>query len=666
MQKIIVAFIALLFTYNSTAQDSIANFTTSIKDYTSKEKILVLHGVANKGIKILSIKYVPTLEVQTKITFDTSIKKYVQDSIIETGNAIILKGDDLDQFNITGYDSVTWQQKIILQPKDSIRITGTINYSYKDVDGGIKGGVYQISKQFFYSEITTTNTATLTDSENLKSKSIWGLFIAGLIAGLIGFISPCVYALVPVTVSMFLKKSKTPAQGRKNIFVYAFSILAIYTLIGVLTGVVIPETTIYTLSTHWIFNLIIFVLFVIFGMSFLGAFEITLPASWANKMDSKASTKSYTGIFFMAFTLVIVSFSCTGPFVGSLLATSFSNGKLGPALGMFGFGLGLAAPFAIFAIFPKLLTVLTKSGGWQNALKVTLGFIELALALKFLSNADGVKGWHLLDREIFLVIWIVLFILLGIYLLGKITFKLDSELPKNDFGISYLPVPRLLLAITSLCFALYMIPGLWGAPLNGIGGFLPAAGTQDFYLVNGSGSTSEASSKNVLPPNKYVAFLKKQEPAAALQNGFVIYYSYDETLAASKILKKPILIDFTGITCVNCRKFESAIWTNKAVAQVMKNDFVLLSLYVDHKEELNDTEKYFSPDMNQQINTTGERNIDLQKRLVNSYTQPNYVFIDNEGKLLYNQGYGYNPNQTPADFLAHMEKIKMEYKKRNP
>ncbi len=665
MPKIIVSFFAFLFAYNCIAQDSIANFTTSIKDNTNKEKILVIQAIVSKGIKILSTKYVPTLEVQTKITFDTSIKKYIQDSLIEEGNASTLMGDGLDEFKITAFDTVTWYQKIILQPKDSIRITGIVNYSYKDIDGGIKNSTYPISKQVFYSDITTSNTAILSDSENLKLKSLWGLFIAGLIAGLIGFISPCVYALVPVTVSMFLKKSKTASQGRKNIFVYAFSILAIYTLIGVLTGVVIPENTIYFLSTHWIFNLIIFVLFVIFGISFLGAFEITLPASWANKMDSKASTKSYTGIFFMAFTLVIVSFSCTGPFVGSLLATSFSNGKLGPALGMFGFGLGLAAPFAIFAIFPKLLTVLTKSGGWQNALKVTLGFIELALALKFLSNADAVKGWHLLDREIFLVLWIVIFILLGIYLLGKLTFKLDSELPKNDFGISYLPVPRLLLAITSLSFALYMIPGLWGAPLNGIGGFLPAAGTQDFYIVNSS-ANDHSNNKTVIPPTKYVAFLKKQEPAAALQNGFVIYYSYDEALAASKILKKPILLDFTGITCVNCRKFESAIWTNKEVAQVMKNDFVLLSLYVDHREELNDTEKYFSPYLNQQINTVGEQNIDLQKKLTNSNTQPNYIFVDNDGKLLYNQGYGYNPTQTAADFLAHMDKVKLEYKKRNP
>jgi thiol:disulfide interchange protein len=666
MQKFILAFVILFFTQQCTAQDSIVNFTYSIKDINSKEKLLLINATAQKGIKILSTKYIPTLEVQTKITFDTTIKKYLQDSATEIGNPIILKGDGLDEFNITSYDSVTWEQKIILQPKDSIRITGKINYSYKDVDGGIKSLETSISKQLFYTETNNSNSATLTDSENLKNKSLWGLFIAGLIAGLIGFISPCVYALVPVTVSMFLKRSKTAAQGRKNIFVYAFSILAIYTLIGVLTGVVIPETTIYNLSTHWIFNLIIFVLFVIFGISFLGAFEITLPASWANKMDSKASTKSYTGIFFMAFTLVIVSFSCTGPFVGSLLATSFSSGKIGPALGMFGFGLGLAAPFAIFAIFPKLLTVLTKSGGWQNALKVTLGFIELALALKFLSNADGIKGWHLLDREIFLVIWIVLFIVLGIYLLGKIKFKLDSELPKNDFGLEYLPVSRLLLAITSFCFALYMIPGLWGAPLNGIGGFLPAAGTQDFYLVNGGGSSNEIVNSKALPPSKYVSFLKRQEPAAAIENGFLIYYSYDEASAASKVLRRPLLIDFTGITCVNCRKFESAIWTNKEVAQVMKNDFVLLSLYVDHREELNDAEKYFSAALNQQINTTGERNIDLQKKLVNSNTQPNYVFIDNAGKLLFNQGYGYNPNQTPSDFLSHMEKIKLEYKKRNP
>jgi thiol:disulfide interchange protein len=669
MFKFLSLFIGLFFATNAIAQEApVAKFTTTVKDLSPTEKIVSITAKADKGIKIISTKFINAdLPVNTVISFDTATKRYIKDSIKELGVPMLLTGDGITEFKINAYDSVTWEQKITLNPKDSIRFKGEVIYYYQDATGAVNSANETISKQVFASAEVIKSTIPI--NKDLNDKSLLGLFIAGLIAGLIGFLTPCVYALVPVTISMFLKRSKTTTEGRNNVLVYALSILVIYTLIGLLTGIVIPETAIYKISTHWIFNLFIFILFIIFGVSFLGAFEISLPASWAGKMDKKANTKSYSGIFFMAFTLVIVSFSCTGPFVGSLLATSFTQGKLGPSLGMFGFGLGLAAPFAIFAIFPKLLTVLTKSGGWQNALKVSLGFIELALALKFLSNADGVKGWRLLDREIFLVLWIIIFILLGVYLLGKLRFKHDSELPKNDWGLEYIPVPRLILAMLSLCFALYMIPGLWGAPLKSISSFLPAAGTQDFNLLRNNGVAStgtHTSTETAQPPTRYVDFLKSQEPSAAIENGFEIYYDYKEALAASKKLKKPLLLDFTGITCVNCRKFEGAIWTNKEVAAIMKNDFVLASLYVDHKAELNDNEKYFSERLKQEITTLADFNIDLQLKLVNSNTQPNYVFVDNEAKLLYPTGYGYEPSESTKAFIERLELVKSEYKKRNP
>lgn len=669
MQKIVGFIISLLFLQNIIAQDKQpVQFDFTVKDVSGTEKILVIKAKGLNGAKIVSIQK-NAAEANTNFEWDSTITKYLKDSIKEIGNPTILKGADIEEFKVNAYDSVTWEQKLESPTNDTVRIKGKLNYLLrKSGEEGLPGDAEAISKQVFFTKDAVKKDAV--NPDDLQNKSLWGLFIAGFIAGLIGFISPCVYALVPVTVSMFMKRSKTKSQGRTNVLFYAASILIIYTLVGILTGIVIPKTAIYTLSTHWIFNLFIFVLFVIFGISFLGAFEIKLPNSWANKMDSKASTKSYSGIFFMAITLVIVSFSCTGPFVGSLLAASFSSGKIGPALGMFGFGLGLAAPFAIFAIFPKLITVLTKSGGWQNALKVSLGFIELALALKFLSNADGVMGWRLLDREIFLILWIIIFIVLGIYLLGKIRFKLDSDLPKNDWGLTYLPIPRLFFAMASFSFALYMIPGLWGAPLKMMAPFLPGAGTQDFNLLRhqevSSNNVSYTTGAKVNPPAKYVDFLHTQESAQAIENGFTTYFDYEEGLAAAKALKKPLLIDFTGITCVNCRKFESAIWSDPAVAASMKNDFVIASLFTDYREELNDNEKYESDRIEGKVNTVGEKNIDLQLKLINSNSQPNYVFVDNEGKLLHPNGYGYDPSKSASDFLNHLETVKTEFKKRNP
>ena len=335
---------------------------------------------------------------------------------------------------------------------------------------------------------------------------------------------------------------------------------------------------------------------------------------------------------------------------------------------MFGFGFGLALPFAIFAFFPSMLSSLGKSGGWQNALKVVLGFLELALALKFLSNADLDKGWRLLDREVFIVLWIVIFVLLGMYLLGKILFKNDSERPKNDFGIAYVSVPRLFLAIFSFGFAVYLVPGLWGAPLKAVSAFIPPMGTQDFNAIGGNNNLPAPAingANNITaakPPQKYVADLKKYEPGAAINNQLIIYYDYDEALAASKALNKPLMIDFTGIQCVNCREFESKIWIDPQVARLMKNDFVVASLFSDYNAELPDNEKKFSPLLNGKIETVGDKYEDLQQRLINASGQPNYVFVDNEGKLLIDGGYGYDATKGPKEFIAHLEKVKTLYK----
>ena len=627
---------------------------------------LKIKAVPSAGVHLFSIQKVSgDLPVNTSIQFDSASLKYTTDSIVEKGKAISGANSSLDNVVISYYtDSVSWFQKVKLSIGDSIRIKGRVNYYYQKGDR-IESGEVPISMQFQYQKKGTDELVD-NSSGSLQAKSMRALLIAGILAGLIGFLTPCVYALVPITISFFTKKSKTKLQGKKNALFYSISIILIYTLVGALVATVLPKNALNNLSTNWIFNMFLFGLFILFGASFLGAFEINLPSSWSNKIDSKAGVGSYSGIFFMALTLVIVSFSCTGNFVASLLGLSTASGKLAPIVGMFGFGFGLALPFAIFAFFPAMLSSLGKSGGWQNALKVVLGFLEIALALKFLSNADLDRGWRILDREVFIVLWVVIFVLLGMYLLGKILFKNDSERPKNDFGISYVSVPRLFLAIISFSFAVYLIPGLWGAPLKSVSAFVPPMGTQDFNMIGNQGgfpeSAFQVNTDNVAkPPQKYVTDLKKYEPGAAINNQLVIYYDYDEALAASKVLHKPLMIDFTGIQCVNCREFESKIWIDPVVGKLMKNDFVVASLFTDYNAELLDTDKKFSPLLNATIETVGDKNEDLQQRLINASGQPNYVFVNSDGKLLVDGGYGYDATKGPKEFTAHLQKVKGLY-----
>ena len=631
------------------------------------EFVLKIKAVTAKGVQIFSIQKVSDdLPVNTTIHFDSASLQYTSDSIIEKGIATTAPNLSLNNMEVSFFkDSVSWLQKIKLSYGDSIRIKGKINYYYQ-IGDRIESGEAPISMQFQYQN-EPPNELVANSTGSLQAKSMWALLLAGIFAGLIGFLTPCVYALVPITISFFTKKSKTKLQGKKNALFYSISIIIIYTLVGALVATVLPKNALNNLSTNWIFNMFLFALFILFGASFLGAFEINLPASWSNKIDSKASVGSYSGIFFMALTLVIVSFSCTGNFVASLLGLSTAAGKLAPIVGMFGFGFGLALPFAIFAFFPAMLSSLGKSGGWQNALKVVLGFLELALALKFLSNADLDRGWRLLDREVFIVLWIVIFVLLGLYLLGKIIFKNDSERPTNDFGLAFVSVPRLFLAIVSFSFAVYLIPGLWGAPLKAVSAFVPPMGTQDFNVIGNQENAlsipaTELNVENMAkPPQKYVADLKKYEPGAAINNQLVIYYDYEEALAASKVLHKPLMIDFTGIQCVNCREFESKIWIDPQVGKLMKNDFVVASLFSDYNAELADSEKKFSPLLNATIETVGDKNEDLQQQLIKASGQPNYVFVSGDGKLIMDGGYGYDATKGPKEFIAHLEKIKALY-----
>jgi len=498
-----------------------------------------------------------------------------------------------------------------------------------------------------------------------EQKSMLMVFFEALLGGILAVLTPCVYSMIPITVSFFTKRSKTRAEGIRNASYYSLSIVIIFTLLGVLISAVFGANALNTFSTNWIANLVFFAMFVVFGVSFLGAFEITLPSSWTNKTDSKANTKSFSGIFFMALTLVIVSFSCTGPIIGSLLVIAAKGGLMGPAIGMFGFSLGLALPFATFAIFPGMLNNIASSGGWLNQVKVVLGFVELALALKFLSNADLAMGWRLLDREIFIALWIVIFVLLGIYLLGKLKLSHDDENKKNVYGQEYVSIFKLFLAIASFTFAVYLLPGMFGAPLNGMSQFLPPLGTQDFVLsAKGGGSHNEESS-DVPKPVKYADVMKIYEPEAVKNLGLVTYFDYDEALAVAKKLKKPIFLDFTGINCVNCRKMETQVWSNPEVLKRMKNDFVVASLFCDfNRIDLPLNEQYFSKDLNAQVTTVGNKNADIQASKFGSEGQPYYFFVDEQGNKLADMGYGYNPDIDK--FVKHLDNVIANYKKLHP
>lgn len=514
--------------------------------------------------------------------------------------------------------------------------------------------------------IVKTDAAATNGTEKKESMSLIWLFLLSLGGGFLAVLTPCVYSMIPITVSFFTKRSKTREEGIRNAIYYALSIIIIFTVLGMAISAVFGVNALNNLSTNWIANLVFFALFMIFGISFLGAFEITLPSSWTNKTDSKANTKSFAGIFFMALTLVIVSFSCTGPIVGGLLVEASKNGIAGPALGMFGFSLGLALPFALFAVFPGLLNKMASSGGWLNQVKVTLGFIEIALALKFLSNADLARGWRLLDREIFIALWIVIFVLLGIYLLGKLKLSHDDANAKNVYGQEYVSIFKLFLAIACFSFSVYLLPGMWGAPLNGMSQFVPPMGTQDFVLGADNGGGGHAAVDNAGPkPVKYVEEMKIYEPEIVRKFGLVTYFDYDEALAAAKILKKPVMLDFTGINCVNCRKMESQVWSSPEVMKRLKEDFIIASLYCDYdKRELPKDQQYYSELLGSDIVTVGDKNEDIQATKFGANSQPFYFYVDENGNKLADKGYGYDPNV--SQFVEHLDKVKAKYKEMNP
>ena len=429
------------------------------------------------------------------------------------------------------------------------------------------------------------------------SKSLLAIFFAGFVGGLVALFTPCVWPIIPMTVSFFLKRSKDRSQGIRDAITYGIFIIVIYVTLGLLVTLIFGASALNALSTNAVFNIIFFLMLVIFAASFFGAFEITLPASWSNAIDSKAEkTTGLLSIFFMAFTLALVSFSCTGPIIGFLLVEISTTGSIiAPTMGMFGFAVALALPFTLFALFPSMLKSAPRSGGWMNSIKVVLGFIELALSLKFLSVADLAYGWGLLNRPTFLALWIVIFASLGFYLIGKLKFPHDDDLP-------YVSVPRYFLAMISFAFAIYMVPGLWGAPCKAVSAFAPPMYTQDFSL--------------------YVDEVEAE------------YHDYEQGMQAAMQAGKPVLVDFTGYGCVNCREMEASVWTDDKVRDIMREDYVLVSLYVDDKTPLAVPMEVVENGQKRTLKTVGDKWSFLQRYKFGANAQPFYVILDNEGNPL--------------------------------
>ncbi len=579
---------------------------------------------------------IPQAPPATTFTFKKDSSYTLLGKVKEVGN-VIQEFDKNFNMELKYYaDSVSFIQKVKLKTPGTT-VKGSLNFMScddtqclppKDVDFSFNLG--KVKPAATTAVIGTEKTISGKDKINIggRKKGLWGFFVLAFLGGLLGILTPCVFPMIPMTVSFFMKEGEEKSKGKMQALLYGISIIAIYTLIGSVLAVIAGPNIANWLSTNWLPNILFFLIFMVFAFSFFGMFEITLPHWAVNKSDQKADKGGFLGPVFMALTLVLVSFSCTGPIVGTILVESAGGQILKPIVGMFGFSLAFALPFTLFAFFPSWLSNLPKSGGWLNSVKVVLGFLELALGLKFLSIADQTYHWHILDREVYLALWIVIFFLLGLYLLGKIKFAHDSDVP-------HVTVPRLLLSIITFSFVMYMIPGMFGAPLKALAGYLPPQTTLDFdmgrivrenlQVYGGSGTANEP--KEICETPKYHEFLD-------LPHGLKGYFDYKQAVACSKKQNKPIFIDFTGHGCVNCREMEANVWSDPRVLKQLRNDYVILALYVDDKYKLPENEWIRSSYDNRMKKTLGKKDADFQITKFGVNAQPFYVLMDNQGNVL--------------------------------
>ncbi len=687
MKKTILSLLLSFISLTIFAQiQNPVKWTYSVENNGKEEATLVIKASIDKGWHLYSQFIGEGGPVPTSFRFDKSSNYTLVGKVNEIPKAKPIF-DEIFGMQVAWFESsATFKQKIKVSSGKDFKVNGALEFMVCDdkqclppdeveFSFDIKGVVNTSTITATETKTIDTATAPVTSVENIdtttktvdtsateetvltelseekkEADSIWFIFIQGFLFGFVALLMPCIFPMIPLTVSFFTKQSKTRAIGIRNALLYGLSIVVIYVGLGLGITVLLGASALNELSSDAVFNLIFFAVLVVFAASFFGAFEITLPSSWSTKADQKADKGGLVGIFFMAVVLAIASFSCTGPLIGTLLVDAANKGEyMGPFMGMLGFSLSLALPFTLFAIFPSWLNSMPKSGGWLNSVKVVLGFVELAFALKFLSNADMAYHWGILDREVFIVLWVVIFALLGMYLLGKLKFNHDSD-------VKHVSVTRLFLAILSLSFAVYLVPGLWGAPLKAVSGFLPHQGTQDFDLYSSqfAASSGEGNSTTTHVANK------KYADRLHAPLGIDAFFDYDEGMAYAKQVGKPVFLDFTGHSCTNCRKMENAVWPDAEVLNRLKNDFVVISLYVDDRTELPEDQKYVSKYTGKKVKTLGNRNVDLQVSKFNSNAQPLYVVTDADGNPL-NKPYGYN--EDIAAYIKFLDEGKNKFAK---
>ena len=642
-------FLALLMFVASAVYGQMADPVqiSTLIDVADKEATITFKATIESGWHLYSTNLPAGGPTSATVEFETLEGAELQGSLV-AGKGEIEKNDPIFDMKVRYYeDEATFTQKVKLLGGD-YRLQGYLRYgacndetclpptTYEfDIKGSVDGKSAPAAatsgkdaavaedaideEMFVLSPLWSPVAGELNAFDSVgtsdAARSGWLTFLLGFGGGLLALLTPCVWPIIPMTVSFFLKRAGNRGKALREAMLYGVSIVVIYLALGLAVTAIFGASALNALSTNALFNLLFFLLLLLFGASFLGGFELTLPSSWTNKVNSKAgSTTGVLSIFLMAFTLSLVSFSCTGPIIGFLLVEVSTGGSLfAPAIGMLGFALALALPFTLFALFPSMLKQVPRSGGWMNVVKVTLGFIELAFALKFLSVADLAYGWGILDREVFLALWIVLFALLGLYLLNVIRFPHDDDSERKT------TVPRFFLAVASLAFSLYMVPGLWGAPCKAVSAFTPPMWTQDFNLVD-------------------------NEVHAHFNN-------YDEGMEYARLSGKPVLLDFTGYGCVNCRKMEAAVWTDDRVAEMLRNDYVLITLFVDDKTPLQQPLTVVENGVERKLRTVGDKWSYLQRHKFGANAQPFYIPVDNEGTPLAGS-YSYNEDiQAYIDFL---------------
>ena len=654
--KKLLYFLLLFTVFNTTLNGQIlepVKWSTTVEKISDSDFDLVIKASIDKGWHLYAQSIPDDGPIPTTFSFQQ------QEDIFQlVGNPTEEKGvEDFDkvfEMNIKYFEnSATFKQRIRVLTSNNIEIVGTVEFmvcddmrclppTEEEIKFSVQGkagekqevNTSKDEKKIPETEKGKDQVVQKTKKEEKKSRGLLTIFIIAFFSGFAALLTPCVFPMIPMTVSFFTKQSKSRATGIKNAIIYGIAIIAIYVLLGSFVTGIFGADSLNALSTNVWFNIIFFLLLVIFAVSFFGAFELVLPSSWSTKVDAQADRGGVIGIIFMALALAIVSFSCTGPIVGTLLVEAASKGGIAPIVGMLGFSLAIALPFALFAAFPGWLNSLPKSGGWLNTVKVSLGFLELALAFKFLSNADLVLQLHWLEREIFLAIWIAIFGAFALYLFGKI--KLPHDSPSENISVT-----RLTIGLIVLTFTIYLIPGLWGAPLKMISGFPPPMQYSESPHGVGFTKTGGGGVQAVLP-----------EGAKYGPHDIITFLDYEKGMAYAKEVNKPVLLDFTGHACVNCRKMEERVWSDDKVLDILKNDIVLVSLYVDDKRALPENEQYVSETTGKKVKSIGNKWSDFQIKKYGANAQPYYVLLDHNGDNL-NEYSAYNPNI--EDYLAWLK-----------